>query len=84
VSIDLRAEASCWVKITADGRLVLSRNLSAGESQAFQAEKEISVQFGNAGAITWSINGKPAKALGDAGAVRTATITPDNASTFWK
>jgi len=84
VSIDLRADANCWVKITADGRLVLSRNLSAGESQAFQADREIGVQFGNAGAITWTINGKPAKPLGNPGDVRSATITPDNASTFWK
>lgn len=84
VSVELHADANCWVKITADGRLVLSRNLTAGESQTFQADREIAVQFGNAGAITWTVNGKPAKPLGNPGDVRTATITPDNASTFWK
>lgn len=84
LSVDLHADASCWVKVTTDGRLVLSRNLTAGESQVFHADREISVQFGNAGAITWSVNGKPAKPLGAPGDVRNATITPDSASSFWK
>ncbi len=84
VSIQLHADASCWVQVTADGRLVLSRNLTAGESQTFQAERELAVQFGNAGAISWSVNGKPAKPLGASGDVKKASITPDNASAFWK
>jgi cytoskeletal protein RodZ len=84
VSVDLHADASCWVQVSADGRMVLSRNLTAGESQSFQANREIAVQFGNAGAISWTINGRPAKPLGDTGDVRKASITPDNVSQFWK
>lgn len=84
VFIQIHADASCWVQVTADGRLVLSRNLSGGESQTFEADREVTVQFGNAGAISWSVNGKPAKALGAAGDVRRATITADTASQFWK
>lgn len=84
VAIQLRAEASCWVQVTADGKLLMSRNLTAGESQSFQADKKITVQFGNAGAITWTINGKPAAPLGAMGDVRKATITPDTAASFWK
>lgn len=84
VSIQLRADASCWVQVTADGKLVLSRNLTAGEAQAFQADKEMTVRFGNAGSISWTINGKPAAPLGAMGDVRKATITPDNVSSFWK
>jgi len=84
LTVELHADASCWVKLTADGRLVLSRNLTAGESQSFQADRDVVVQFGNAGAISWIINGKPAKPLGNPGDVRGATITPENVSTFWK
>ncbi|MBP6716105.1 MAG: helix-turn-helix domain-containing protein [Acidobacteria bacterium] len=84
VSIQLKADASCWVQVTADGRLVLSRNLSGGESQSFEADREITVQFGNAGAISWTVNGKPAKPLGAPGDVRRATITADTASQFWQ
>lgn len=84
VSIDVKAEASCWVQIMTDGRTAMARNLSAGESLSFEADREIAVQFGNAGAISWTVNGKPAKPLGEAGTVRRATITPDTASQFWK
>jgi cytoskeleton protein RodZ len=84
VSIQIHADASCWVQVTSDGRLVLSRNLSGGESQTFEADREMTVQFGNAGAISWSVNGKPAKPLGAAGDVRRATITADTVSQFWK
>lgn len=84
VSIQLEADGSSWVQVTADGRLVLSRNLTAGESQAFEADREITVQFGNAGAIKWTVNGRPAKPLGASGDVRRASITPANASQFWK
>lgn len=84
LTVELQADASCWVKVTADGRLVLSRNLSAGESQTFQADRDIALQFGNAGAISWSLNGKPAKPLGASGVVRDAMITLDTASSFWK
>ncbi len=84
VSIQLETDASSWVQVTADGRLVLSRNLTAGESQAFEADREITVQFGNAGAVRWTVNGRPAKPLGASGDVRRASITPANASQFWK
>lgn len=84
VFIQLHADGSSWVQVTADGRLVLSRNLTAGESQTFEADHEIAVQFGNAGAINWMVNGKPAKPLGASGDVRRASITPANASQFWK
>lgn len=84
LSIELHADASCWVQVTADGRSMVSRNLTAGETQLVEADREIAVQFGNAGAITWSINGKPAKPLGEPGAVRRATITRENVSQFWQ
>lgn len=84
VSVQLRATASCWVQVTADGRLVLSRNLTAGESQTFVGEKEVTLQLGNAGAIEWMINGKPAKPLGAVGDVKKTTITPDTAAQFIK
>ena len=84
VSIDVRAEASCWMQVTTDGRTAMARNLVAGESLSFDADREISVQFGNAGAISWMVNGKPAKPLGEPGTVRRATVTPETASQFWK
>lgn len=84
VSIQLRATASCWVQVTADGKLVLSRNLTAGESQTFVGEKEVTLQLGNAGAIEWTVNGKPAISLGAPGEVKKASITPETVAQFIK
>jgi cytoskeletal protein RodZ len=84
IFIEIKATASCWVSVTADGRSILSRSLAEGESQVIEADREIALQFGNAGAITWTVNGKPAKPLGVTGEVRRATITKDTLSSFWR
>ena len=84
VSVQLRAVLSCWVQVVADGRMVLSRNLTEGESQTFQADREMTLTVGNAGAIDWMVNGKPAKPIGAPGEVKKFSVTPDTVSQFWK
>ncbi|TAK14260.1 MAG: helix-turn-helix domain-containing protein [Acidobacteria bacterium] len=84
IVMKLRADEGCWVQIIADGRSVLSRNLTAGESQTIEADRDVSLQFGNAGAISWTINGRAAKALGALGEVKRATVTKDNVTEFLK
>lgn len=82
IVLKLHADDGSWVQVTADGRSVMSRNLTAGETQTIEADREVALQFGNAGAISWTINGRTAKALGGPGEVKRATITPDNVSDF--
>ncbi len=73
---------ACWVQITADGLVVLSRLLQAGERETVRAERELVLDVGNTGAFTWSINGRPAQALGLEGRHRQVTITRENAQGF--
>jgi cytoskeleton protein RodZ len=80
--VKLHADEASWVQVTADGKAVLSRNLTAGESQTIEADRDLAVQFGNAGAISWTLNGKAAKPLGALGEVKRATITPDTVAQF--
>jgi cytoskeleton protein RodZ len=80
--VKLHADEASWVQVTADGRAVLSRNLTAGESQTIEADRDLALQFGNAGAISWTLNGKAAKPLGALGEVKRATITPDTLAQF--
>lgn len=82
IVLQLHADESCWVQITADGRSVLSRNLTSGETQTIEADREVALQFGNAGAITWTINGRAAKPLGGLGEVKRATVTRDTIPQF--
>lgn len=68
--LELSARESCWVGVQADGHVILSRVLSSGESQRLEANEEIVLSVGNAGALSVRINDRPGLALGRRGEVR--------------
>jgi cytoskeleton protein RodZ len=82
--IEVATSASCWVQVTTDGTLVPARVFAAGDRQRFEATREIVLQVGNAGVVSWTVNGKPARALGAVGDVRTVTISSATASEFFQ
>jgi cytoskeletal protein RodZ len=75
--ITLKADAPSWVSATADGTRVLYRTLPRGTTETVRASREITLRVGNAGGLTWSINGREPHAMGATGEVRTFTVTPD-------
>jgi len=82
--IDVTATESCWLQVTTDGTVVPGRVLAAGERLRFEASREMVLQVGSAGAITWSVNGRQARSLGRIGDVRTVTISSANVSQFYQ
>ena len=70
----------CWVAATVDGRRVIYRILQPGDRETLVAERDMRIRFGNAGAVTWTINGRDAGAPGANGQVRDVRITPENAA----
>lgn len=84
VWIELTTSDACWVQVTADGRVGPGRLFAAGERERFEATRELVLQVGNAGAVTWTVNGRPGRALGGAGEVRTVTISPETVSEFYR
>ncbi len=70
LTLELRAEQMCWVEVLVDGRSVLNRVLSAGETTTHEANHEIRLSVGNAGGLTLSVNHQPGLPLGRAGEVR--------------
>lgn len=84
LSITLTAADSCWVQVTVDGDRRLGRMFAAGDREEFAADRDIVLQVGNAGAVTLLINGRPARALGRVGEVRTVTISSENAAQFYQ
>jgi cytoskeleton protein RodZ len=82
--IDVMATESCWLQVTTDGNVVPGRVLAAGERLRFEASREMVLQVGSAGAITWSVNGRQARSLGRIGDVRTVTISSANVSQFYQ
>jgi cytoskeleton protein RodZ len=79
--LTLTATRACWVTASADGRRTTYRTLQAGDREAINAEKEIVIRVGDAGAISWAINGRTGEPLGANGAVRDLRLTPGNAAT---
>ena len=82
VTVVLSLSGACWVSATADGERVIYRILQPGERHTLTAARDLTLRFGNAGAVTWTINGRDAGTPGASGAIRDARITSDNAATF--
>jgi cytoskeleton protein RodZ len=79
----LRADADCWVEVRADGRAVLNRVLSQGESAHLEATDEFRLSVGNAGGLSFSVNDLPGLPLGRSGEVRrNIVITRESLSGF--
>jgi cytoskeleton protein RodZ len=82
VRVHLQVTGESWVRITVDGVLRTERTLQAGETRDTAAGREVFLQVGNAGAVKWSINGRPAKALGRPGEMAEVRLTRANMATF--
>jgi cytoskeleton protein RodZ len=68
--LDLQARQSCWVAVQADGVKVIDRVLAEGESQTLSAREEMVLSVGNAGGLSFKLNGRPGVMLGREGEVR--------------
>jgi cytoskeleton protein RodZ len=68
--LDLQARQSCWVAVQADGVKVIDRVLAEGETQTLSARDEMVLSVGNAGGLSFKLNGRPGVMLGREGEVR--------------
>ena len=79
----LSPRQSCWVKLQVDRVTVLNRTLAEGETQTFEAKRELVLNVGNAGGLAYTLNGRPGASLGKDGEVKTnIVITPDTVAAF--
>ncbi|MGE5837186.1 MAG: RodZ domain-containing protein [Acidobacteriota bacterium] len=82
LTIEFEVTSACFVEIASDGRVSFSKAMEPGERQRIQAQKEVRLKVGDAGAFVWSVNGKRARSLGAAGSARQATVTQANFKRF--
>ena len=78
LTIVLRPRADCWVSLRVDGESVFERVMRSGDRESYEAEDEIILTIGDAGAFAFEINQQAGRSLGASGEVVTATITPQN------
>ena len=82
LTIVLRPRADCWVSLRVDGESVFERVMRAGERESYEADDEIILNVGDAGAFAFAINQQVGRSLGASGQVMTAVITPQNYTSF--
>ena len=80
LTIEIHPDGPCWVSLTLDGQRVFSRVMQPGEREVGEAEREIVIIVGDAGAFGFSINHQRGRLLGGNGEVVTAHIDRDN---YW-
>ncbi len=81
ITVVLSLTGPCWVAATVDGRRTIYQILQPGERHTLVAEREMTIRFGNAGAVAWTINGRDPGTPGANGAVRDVRVDAANAAT---
>lgn len=80
--VEIHPTAVVWVEAAADGRQVLFELVEPGAKHTIEAETDITMRIGDAGAFAYSINGTPGRTLGAPGEVRVVRITPETVDSF--
>jgi hypothetical protein len=78
LTVVLAASRPCWVSARVDGEKVFERTLLPGEQQTIEVHEEIVITAGDASALSLTLNGAEARALGKSGEVITARMSPAN------
>ena len=81
LTIVLTASRPSWVTATTDGRRALYTTVVPGAPQTLVAAREIEIRVGDAGALSWQVNGREPAIMGRAGQVRDVRVTPATAAT---
>jgi transcriptional regulator with XRE-family HTH domain len=74
----ISVSAHTRLAVIADGREVIARQLEPGEVIRLNASDDIVLMGDNAGAVHFSINGRPGRTLGDVGTPLSARIPRDD------
>ena len=74
--VDVRVVgANAWLRVQEDGQIVVAQEATPGFSRRFEADQEMRIRTGNAGATWVEANGRAAEPLGASGQVGTWTFT---------
>jgi hypothetical protein len=72
----------CWISATVDGRVAVRQLFQAGARETLDAERELVLTAGDAGALELTLNGIQARPLGGPGEVITARFKAGSVQTY--
>ncbi len=67
VVVEMTASGQCWIDVFADGKAIYSGMMTKGRYKIFEANKRVTVRYGNIGVMQVIVNGKPVNMRGEAG-----------------
>jgi len=73
--VSLTADDDAWVRVWADGKIVVDGVLRPNEVKLVAAVETLRIRTGNAGSLQMTVNGTPAGSLGPKGQVRVVEVT---------
>lgn len=83
LQLELNFNEDCWVQVYADGNLVVDGLKLEGFRIQVRAESELVINLGNAGGVSFKLNGQPGKPFGRRGSVvKNIRITRENLAEF--
>ncbi len=82
IFMEIAPTATCWVSVNADGELVFSGLMKAGDKRTVTAKEQIALNVGDAGAFAYRLNGRAGKPLGAPGEVVSTRIRAANLQEF--
>lgn len=71
VRLQITASANCWLRVTADDKVVYTGTLHPGDTRTWQASQTLKVSFGRAGVVRLQLNGVSLGAAGAGSLTRT-------------
>ena len=77
VEVTATFTADCWLEVKADGKTVYEGTLKKGDSQTWKGTDKVTVRVGDAGAVSFLVNGKDLGTAGKTGQVANKTFTKD-------
>ena len=72
----------CWVEVMVDGKIELSREIGAGETETRAARDTFDIKVGDAGNCTYTLNDRPGRPFGRAGEVVRVRIDRQSLAQF--
>jgi len=83
LELDLSCDEDCWIQVYSDGNLIVDGLKLEGFKTKVRAESELTLNLGNAGGVSFVLNGMPGKPFGKRGAVlKNIRITRENLDQF--
>ncbi len=82
VSVRLTFSSRCSLRVVVDGHPFLARVVEAGEDLQVEVRESIELSGSDAGAVTLSVEGRPARRLGLPGQPLSTRIGRDDSGTF--